>query len=130
MLSDSKCVATVATNDLASARTFYVDTLGLVPTTDDENALGFILADGSSLFVYHRPEHRAPGNTSITFVVADARAEAATLRSRGVIFEDYQMAEMHTVDGVASDDSGAVMAWFKDPAGNILGLMTMPQPGT
>lgn len=125
MLTGSKCVATVATADMVAARKFYVDALGLMPQVDSEGALGFILADGSGLMVYHRPHHRAPENTAVTFVVGDTRAEVAELRARGVTFEDYDMPGIKTVDGIAEDDSGT-MAWFKDPAGNILGIMTMP----
>jgi len=126
MLSDSKCVATVATADIPAARSFYVETLGLTPRVADDNALGFILADGSSLMVYHRPEHKAPENTVVTFVVGDTRAEVADLRGRGVTFEDYDQPGLKTVDGIAADDEGGTMAWFKDPAGNILGVMQMP----
>lgn len=125
MLSSSKCVATVATTDIAVARTFYTETLGLSARIADENALGFILPDGSGLMVYHRPDHHAPENTAVTFVVADARAEVAELRGRGVIFEEYDLPGLRTTDGIASDESGNAMAWFKDPAGNILGVMTM-----
>jgi catechol 2,3-dioxygenase-like lactoylglutathione lyase family enzyme len=124
MLSGSKCVATVATNDMVAARGFYVDTLGLTPQADSEDALGFILADGSSLMVYHRPEHRAPENTALTFVVSDTRKEVEQLRSRGISFEDYDMPGMKTVEGIADDEYGT-MAWFKDPAGNIIAVMTM-----
>ncbi len=130
MLADSKCVATVATADVAAARAFYVDKLGLKPQLDSEDGLGFILPDGSGLMVYHRPGHSAPENTAVTFVVADARAEVAELQGRGVTFQDYDLPEsgIKTVDGIASDPDGGAMAWCKDPAGNILGIMTMP-PG-
>jgi catechol 2,3-dioxygenase-like lactoylglutathione lyase family enzyme len=128
MLSDSKCVATLATKDITAARAFYVDKLGFVPIADDENALGFILGDGSSLMVYARPGHIAPQNTGATFVVADVDAEAADLRRRGVSLLDYDLPDigLRTVDGVSSDDSGGKAAWFKDPDGNILSIMTMP----
>jgi len=127
MLSDSKIVATLATGDITAARAFYVDTLGLVPMADDANALGFLLADGSSLMVYSRPGHVAPGNTGATFVVEDVEAEAADLRGRGVSLLDYDLPDIGlvTVDGIASADGGKA-AWFKDPDGNILSIMEMP----
>ena len=128
MLNSAKCVATLATKDLAAARAFYVDTLGLVPTTDDENGLGFTLDDGSGLMVYARPGHRAPENTGATFVVSDIDAEAADLRRRGVSLLDYDLPDigLKTVKGIASDDSGGKVAWFNDADGNILSIVQMP----
>lgn len=126
MLSSSTCVATVATADITAARSFYTETLGLPAGKGDDNALSFHLPDGSSLMVYHRPDHQAPENTVVTFVVADARAEVADLRGKGVVFEEYDLPGMRTVDGILGDESGSTMAWFKDPAGNILGIMSLP----
>ena len=128
MLNNTKCVATLATKDLAAARAFYVDTLGLLPTVDDENGLGFTLDDGSGLMVYARPGHRAPENTGATFVVSDLDAEAADLRRRGVALLDYDLPDIgiKTVEGIASDDTGGKVAWFKDPDGNILSILEMP----
>jgi catechol 2,3-dioxygenase-like lactoylglutathione lyase family enzyme len=128
MLNSAKCVATLATKDVAAARAFYVDTLGLVPTMDDESGLGFTLDDGSSLMVYARPGHRAPENTGATFLVSNVEAEATDLRQRGVSLLDYDLPDLgiKTVEGIASDDSGGKVAWFKDPDGNILAITQMP----
>ncbi|MEA2623614.1 MAG: hypothetical protein QOH61_2524 [Chloroflexota bacterium] len=127
MLDGAKAVATVATDDIETARRFYSETLGLpqMPTGDD-GGLGFVLADGSGVMVYERPNHRPPENTSIHFVVPDVRSTVAGLRSRGVEFEEYDMPGIKTEDGIATDPNGGAMAWFKDPAGNILGLLEMP----
>lgn len=127
MLTDSKCVATLATKDIAAARAFYADKLGLEPVADDKDALGFILPDGSSLMVYARPRHVAPENTSATFVVADVETEAADLRRRGVSLLDYDLPDLglKTVDGISSGGGGKA-AWFKDPDNNILSIMQMP----
>jgi catechol 2,3-dioxygenase-like lactoylglutathione lyase family enzyme len=128
MLNNTKCVATLATKDLPAARAFYVDTLGLLPTVDDENGLSFTLDDGSGLLVYARPGHHAPENTAATFVVSDVEAEAADLRQRGVSLLDYDLPDIGitTVEGIASDDTGGKVAWFKDPDGNILSILEMP----
>ncbi len=127
MLKDSKAVATVATRDMSAAHTFYSETLGLPTMVSMEQFTGYQLPDGSALTVYLRPNHVPPENTTVTFLVSDIEAEMADLRSRGVTFEDYDMPGIKTVDGLATEDMGGTKAaWFKDPAGNILSLGTVP----
>jgi catechol 2,3-dioxygenase-like lactoylglutathione lyase family enzyme len=128
MLLEAHAVATVATDDIPAARAFYVDTLGLTPRQEDQGAFALRLRDGSDLMVYHRPQHTPPANTAVNFVVQDVRAEVKALRARGVTFEEYDLPEFEikTLDGVASDGQGMALAWFKDPAGNILALLQMP----
>ncbi len=127
MLKDSKVVATIATADMPAAHTFYSETLGLPTMATMEQFSAYLLPDGSALSVYLRPNHVPPENTTVTFIVADIEAEMADLRSRGVTFEDYDMPGIKTVDGLATEDmDGSKAAWFKDPAGNILSLGTLP----
>ena len=64
------------------------------------------LADGSALTLYLRPNHVAPENTSVTFIVSDIEAEMADLRSRGVTFEDYDMPGIKTLNGLATEGMG------------------------
>ena len=128
MLKNAHAVATVATDDIPAARAFYVDTLGLTPQQEDPGSLAFGLADGSGLMIYHRPDHEPPENTAVNFVVPDVRREVADLRRRGVTFEEYDLPEFEikTVDGIADGGQGMALAWFKDPAGNILALLQVP----
>jgi catechol 2,3-dioxygenase-like lactoylglutathione lyase family enzyme len=129
VLKDSKAVATLASRDISKAQAFYSETLGLPTMMTVEGVVIYELPDGSALSVYLRPNHRAPENTTLTFIVKDMAAEVANLRSRGVTFEDYDMPEIgiKTVDGVAtSDEDGSKVAWFKDPDGNIISLATAP----
>jgi catechol 2,3-dioxygenase-like lactoylglutathione lyase family enzyme len=127
MLKDSKAVATIATSDMPAAHTFYSETLGLPVMASMEQIAAYQLPDGSAITVYLRPNHVPPENTTITFVVSDIEAEMADLRSRGVTFEDYDMPGIKTVDGLATEGmGGSSAAWFKDPAGNILSLGTIP----
>jgi catechol 2,3-dioxygenase-like lactoylglutathione lyase family enzyme len=127
MLKDSKVVATVATADMPAAHAFYSETLGLPTMMSIDEVAAYQLADGSALTVYLRPDHVPPANTTVTFIVSDIEAEMADLRSRGVTFEDYDMPGIKTTNGLASEDmGGSKAAWFKDPAGNILSLATVP----
>jgi catechol 2,3-dioxygenase-like lactoylglutathione lyase family enzyme len=126
MLKDGKVVATVATADMAAARSFYTDRLGLPELMASDEGVGYVLPDGSALQVYPRPYHRRAENTAIMFIVADFDAEVEELRQRGITFEEYDQPRLKTVDGIAKDFGGSSTAWFKDPAGTIIGISTMP----
>jgi catechol 2,3-dioxygenase-like lactoylglutathione lyase family enzyme len=128
LLTNAKVVATVAATDMEAARAFYSNALGLPEFMATEEGLGYVLPDGSALQVYRRDGHRPPENTSVTFIVDDFDAEVADLRRRGITFEEYDLPGIKTVDGIATGADGMKAAWFKDPAGNILALGTMPQP--
>jgi catechol 2,3-dioxygenase-like lactoylglutathione lyase family enzyme len=128
MLKDSKLIATISTADIAASRKFYSETLGLPSVFSMDDIEGYLLPDGSALTVYVRPNHVPPENTAVTFLVGDIDAEMADLRNRGVTFEEYDMPGLKTQNGVASFSDDTKTSWFKDPAGNILSLGTMP-PG-
>jgi len=121
MLSDSTAFSGFAVDDLDAARTFYGETLGL--ELADEGP-GFVLAlnEGARpTFVYPRPGHVPAEYTILNFDVADVEAEVDALTARGVVFERY--------DGAQQDEKGIShglgpdIAWFKDPAGNILSIL-------
>lgn len=126
MLNNSKIVATVATADIPAAKEFYGGTLGLRTMMDMPDIAGYLLPDGSALTVYARPNHRPPENTAVTFLVADVDAKVREMRAAGVTFEEYDQPGLTTVDGVATGEDGFKGAWFKDPAGNILALGSLP----
>ena len=121
MLSDSTAFSGFAVDDLDAARTFYGETLGL--ELADEGP-GFVLAlnqGARPTFVYPRPGHVPAEYTILNFDVADVEAEVDALTARGVVFERY--------DGAQQDEKGIShglgpdIAWFKDPAGNILSIL-------
>jgi catechol 2,3-dioxygenase-like lactoylglutathione lyase family enzyme len=124
MLSDARVEATVPTEDLAIARRFYEETLGLRASPGEARGIDVVYACGAGtvLRVYERgaPE-LPPRHTLAHFVVDDVPATVVELRGRGVVFEDYALPELQTVDGVATVD-GHRIAWFRDADGNILGL--------
>ena len=126
MLSTAKITATVATDDIPAAKAFYSGKLGLPLMMDMPDIFGSLLPDGSALTVYYRPAHRPPENTTITFLVADVEATVRELRAAGVTFEEYDQPGIKTVEGIATGDDGFKGAWFKDPAGNILALGSIP----
>jgi catechol 2,3-dioxygenase-like lactoylglutathione lyase family enzyme len=123
MLSQAQAViATLPAHDLARARSFYEKTLGLTPDNmmpTDENGVLYTV-NGHSFLVY-RTEAPRGGTTLAGFLVADLEAEMKELRSRGVVFEEYDLPGLKTVNGIA-EQPNMRGAWFKDSEGNILAL--------
>lgn len=108
--------------DVDRARTFYSESLGLDYTgTDDEGSAIYALEGGSTLVLLPRPDSRPSESTAMSFEVDDLAAEIGDLEQRGVVFEDYDLPGLKTVDHVAVMGSEQA-AWFKDPDGNVLCL--------
>ena len=122
MLKDAPIHASLATKDLAQARSWYADKVGWEPALEPPGTLVYQV--GQSFFSVYESEYAGtPKNTVMNWIVPDLRAQVARLRDRGVVFEEYDFGtEGKTVDGVLSDEQGNVIAWFKDSEGNILGL--------
>jgi catechol 2,3-dioxygenase-like lactoylglutathione lyase family enzyme len=128
-LRDSKAATRLPAQDLDRARTFYADQLGLEPV--DERPGGLLYRVGSGEFVLFHSSGRPSGDhTQMGFEVDDIEATIAELRSRGVVFEDYDAPGLHTRDGIADIEgnypskgaSGERGAWFRDSEGNLLGI--------
>jgi len=123
MLENSKAYSGFAVDDIDKARQFYGETLGLkVSVLDEENGLIQLdLAGDRRTLVYRKPDLE-PGNyTILNFPVDDIEQAVDDLAGRGVSFEHY--------DGFEQDEKGIArnigpkIAWFKDPAGNILSVI-------
>ena len=120
MLADSKAFSGFAVPDLAEARQFYGETLGL-RVSEEHGMLQLHLAGGRDVIVYPKPDHTPASYTILNFPVDDVEATVDALTERGVRFERYQ--------GFDQDDKGILrgggplIAWFKDPAGNVLSII-------
>jgi catechol 2,3-dioxygenase-like lactoylglutathione lyase family enzyme len=123
MLTDSEAFSGFAVDDLAAAKAFYTDTLGLTVTDLDEAAglAQLDLAGGRHVFVYAKPDHTPATYTILNFPVPDVEAAVDELTARGVTFLRY--------DGMVQDEKGILraggpeIAWFTDPAGNVLSVV-------
>lgn len=120
MFANTKAFSGFAVGDLDQARQFYGDTLGI--TTSEQNGLMTLhLAGGRDTLVYPKPDHVPATYTILNFVVDDIDKAVDELAGRGVQFERYE--------GAAQDDKGInrgggpYIAWFRDPAGNILAVL-------
>ena len=112
--------ATIAVSDLERARRFYEDTLGL--KTKDERADGVTYEVGDSWFLVYPSQFAGTAkSTYMSLEVADVETAVKELRDRGIVFEEYDMPGLKTVDGIAEFD-GVKGAWFKDPDGNIISV--------
>jgi catechol 2,3-dioxygenase-like lactoylglutathione lyase family enzyme len=113
-------------DDLAKAKQFYTETLGL-GLASEEMGLQLQLPGGGETFVYEKADHQPATYTMLNFVVADIGAAVDELTAQGVVFERYEgmpapQDEKGILHGLAAGQ-GPDIAWFKDPAGNILAVL-------
>jgi len=121
MLTDSKAFSGFAVPDVEAARAFYADTLGL-ETSVDNGLLTLRLAGDRPTLVYPKPDHAPATYTILNFPVDDIDAAVDELTARGVQFERYDGFEQDE-QGISRAAGGPPIAWFKDPAGNILAVL-------
>jgi catechol 2,3-dioxygenase-like lactoylglutathione lyase family enzyme len=127
-LSDARIAARLPASDLERARRWYAEKLGLTPVEERPGGLRYVV--GGAEFALYQSAGRADGSfTQFAFTVADIEAEVAALKARGVVFEDYDIPGLQTVDGITeingnypSKGSGERAAWFRDSEGNLLGI--------
>jgi catechol 2,3-dioxygenase-like lactoylglutathione lyase family enzyme len=120
MFASTKAYSGFAVDDVSKARAFYEDTLG-VRVSEDGDALFLHLAGDRDTLIYPKPDFTPATYTILNFEVDDVDAAVDQLTDRGVRFERY--------DGFEQDEKGILrgegptIAWFKDPAGNILSVI-------
>lgn len=128
MLGNSTAFSSFAVPDLAAARTFYTETLGLsVTDLPDMGLLQIDMAGGRPVMVYPKEDHQPAVFTILNFAVPDVTAAVKELGAKGVEFERYDGFEQDEL-GIARDAGGPAIAWFTDPAGNIMAVLEEP-PG-
>ena len=124
MLDNSKAFSGFAAPDIEALEPFYRDTLG-IRTSVEDGLLTLHLAGGERpTFVYPKPDFVPATYTILNFPVEDVDAAVDELTSRGVEFEKYEGFDQDE-KGIARDPRGPAIAWFKDPAGNILSVLKM-----
>jgi catechol 2,3-dioxygenase-like lactoylglutathione lyase family enzyme len=124
MLGEHLITPVLLAKDLAAAREFYHDRVGLEILTEGDDAIVFKCGGGTHLDVTKSTVGTADEQTQASWQVQDLRAEVAELRSRGVEVQDYDMPGLKTEDGIA-DLGFAWMAWIIDPGGNALAIMQL-----
>jgi catechol 2,3-dioxygenase-like lactoylglutathione lyase family enzyme len=128
MLADSRVATRLPARDFERAKRFYFEKLGLTPVEERPGALLYDCG-GSSFAVFESAGAPSGTHTQMAWDVVDIETTVAALRARGVVFEEYDLSGLKTVNGIAdiegnypSKGVGERGAWFRDSEGNVLGL--------
>ena len=120
MFEHTKAFSGFAAPDIEAAREFYGGTLG-IRTSEEHGMLTLHLSGDRDTLIYPKPDHEPANYTILNFVVDDIDEAVDGLAARGVEFERYESFD-HDEKGIARGD-GPPIAWFTDPAGNILSVL-------
>jgi catechol 2,3-dioxygenase-like lactoylglutathione lyase family enzyme len=122
MLGAKDAIATVAVKDLQAAKKFYEGSVGLKPLPTQQPEVVNYKSGNSTLLVYRSQFAGTNKATAVTWTVDDTEAEVRALKSKGVVFEHYDMPGA-TLKGDVHVMGDMKAAWFKDPDGNILAIV-------
>ena len=122
MLSNSETFSGFSVDDLDRAAEFYEKALGLEVARQGPG-LSLRTAGGNDVFVYPKADHQPATFTVLNFQVPDIEEAVAGLGERGVEFERYEGTEIETDSSGIFRGGGPLIAWFKDPAGNVLSVI-------
>ncbi len=120
MLNSTGAFSSFAVNDLQRAKQFYAETLGIKVKESKEGLE--LHPENTDVFIYPKPNHEPATFTVLNFLVDDIEAAVDDLKQRGVRFEHYE-GEIKTNEKGIHRNGGPTIAWFKDPAGNILSVI-------
>ena len=125
MFENTQAFSGFSVDDVPRARSFYADTLGL--TVSEENGmLTLEIAGDRGTLVYPKGEGHTPASfTVLNFPVEDIESTVDELTRRGVAFERYPGTDMETDEKGIFRGGGPLIAWFKDPAGNVLSVIQL-----
>jgi catechol 2,3-dioxygenase-like lactoylglutathione lyase family enzyme len=118
MLKKYPVYTTLPVTDFARARAFYKEKLGLTPTEPDGDLFE---CGGGTAFIISSMGTKPAGHTQMSFAVDDVEATVKQLKSKGVVFEEYDYPTLKTVNSIATRPDFKA-AWFKDSEGNMLGI--------
>jgi catechol 2,3-dioxygenase-like lactoylglutathione lyase family enzyme len=123
--TDASVMPVLAVDDLDRAIAFYRDKLGFTVRTAEQLGDSAVVEIGASgyLFLY-KTDFRRGENTVASFMVEDVVGSVRELRGRGVTFEEYDLPDLKTVDGIVDLGEGMLGAFFKDSEGNTIGIST------
>jgi predicted enzyme related to lactoylglutathione lyase len=121
MLKTARIVPYIPVANVARARKFYEEKIGLTPREEYAGGVIYECGGGSWVFMYASAGAGTSKASTAFWAVDDVAAEVAELKARGVVFEEYDMPGIKTQNGIATG-GGAKTAWFKDTEGNILAV--------
>jgi catechol 2,3-dioxygenase-like lactoylglutathione lyase family enzyme len=122
MLGNTKAFSGFSVDDLDAAKRFYGETLG-VEVSENDAGLTLHIAGDRPILIYPKDNHEPATFTILNFPVDDVEGTVAGLTERGVQFERYEGTELETDEQGIFRGGGPLIAWFKDPAGNVLSVI-------
>jgi catechol 2,3-dioxygenase-like lactoylglutathione lyase family enzyme len=122
MFKDTKAFSGFSVNDTQKAKEFYGQTLGL-EVTEAYGLLTLHIAGGTTILMYPKENHTPATFTILNFPVANIEQAVDELARRGVQFESYNDGDLVTDEKGIFRGQGPKIAWFKDPAGNLLSVL-------
>lgn len=123
MFKDVKAFSGFSVNDIKKAKEFYGQTLDLNVVDGEMGILTLKISGGSDVIVYPKPNHTAATFTVLNFPVDDIEKAVDELTAKGVKFEQYDIPNLTRNEKGIYHGDGPTIAWFKDPAGNILSVL-------
>ena len=127
MFGNTKAFSGFAVDDIAKAKQFYAETLGL-EVTEENGMLTLHIAGDRPILVYPKPNHTPASFTILNFPVDDIESAVDQLAARGVVFERYEGTPIATDEKGILRGEGPLVAWFTDPAGNVLAVIESEGP--
>ena len=127
MLENSKAFSGFAVKDIAAAKAFYTDALGL-DAREENGMLTLRFAGGRPILVYPKPDHTPATYTILNFPVDDVEAAVEELTAKGVVFEHYEGTPAETDPKGVFRGGGPLIAWFTDPSGNVMSVIEAAGP--
>jgi hypothetical protein len=125
VLDRFRAYAVLPASDLQRAKAWWQEKVGMTPTTEDPGGLWFACADGTWVVVTPSGFAGTAQNTAVSFTVTGIEDLMETLRGRGVVFEEYDLPNFKTENGLFAM-GGYKAAWFKDSEGNIVEIAEVP----
>jgi predicted enzyme related to lactoylglutathione lyase len=125
MIDDSQAFSGFSVHDLAAAKQFYGDTLGL-ETSEQPGPMALLwlhLRSGAKVLLYPKDNHEPASFTVLSFPAPDVEKAVADLTASGIAFEHYEGTPLETDEHGIFRGGGPLIAWFKDPSGNILAVL-------
>jgi catechol 2,3-dioxygenase-like lactoylglutathione lyase family enzyme len=125
MLGSHRVFATIPATDMARAKRWYADKLGLKPVRELPTGAMYTLGGGTGFLLYPTQFAGKAPNTLMGIESSDVKGDVAALKKKGVVFEEYDTPDLKTVNAIATfgDLQGA---WFRDSEGNILSIASPP----
>ena len=123
MFKYTKAFSGFSVDNIQKAKEFYGETLGIETKDGPMGILELHIAGGNTIIVYPKPNHEPATFTILNFPVDDIEKAVDELIAKGIVFEQYEGEIKTNEKGISKSSGGPNIAWFKDPAGNILSVL-------